>query len=80
MSERESELKSALSESSNKLVELEQQLKETVDDKQQLQVQNIDLLNEVDSLKIEKESLENEKQALENQMRSSLDEQLSQLR
>ena len=80
MSEREIELKSALSESSNKLVELEQQLKETVDAKQQLQIQNIDLLSEVDSLKIEKESLENEKESLENQIRSNLDDQLSQLR
>ena len=67
-------------ETKSKLAELEQQLKVTVDAKQQLQVQNIDLLSEVDSLKIEKESLENEKQALENQMKSSLDEQLSQLR
>ena len=80
MSERESELKSALSDSSNKLAELEQQLKETVNAKQQLQVQNIDLLAEVDSLKIEKESLENEKESLENQIRSSIDDQLSQLR
>ena len=80
MSERESELKSALSVSSNKLAELEQQLKDTVDAKQKLQVQNIDLLAEVDSLKIEKESLENEKQALENQIRSNLDIEISQLR
>ena len=62
------------------MAELEQQLKETVGAKQQLQVQNIDLLSEVDSLKIEKESLENEKESLENQIRSSLDDQLSQLR
>ena len=80
MSQRESEFKSALSESSTKLAELEQQLKETVDAKQQLQVENIDLLADVDSLKIEKESLENEKQYLDNQIRSSLDDQLSQLR
>lgn len=80
MSERESELQSALSESSTKLAELEKQLKDTVDAKQQLQVHNIDLLAEVDSLKIEKESLENEKESLENQIRSSLDDELSQLR
>ena len=42
------------------MAEIDQQMKEIVEAKQQLQVQNIDLLSEVDSLKIEKESIEND--------------------
>ena len=59
-------------ETKSKLAELEQQLKDIVDAKKLLQVQNIDLLSEVDSLKIEKESLESE-------MKSNLSEKKSQL-
>jgi chromosome segregation ATPase len=61
-----------LVETRSKFAEIEQQLKDISDAKQQLQVQNIDLLAEVDSLKIEKESLESE-------IKSNLSEKKSQL-
>ena len=55
--QQEAQLKSELEETKSKLSEVEHQMKDIIEVKQQLQVQNMDLLAEVDSLKIEQETL-----------------------
>lgn len=55
--QQEAQLKSELEETKSKLSEVEHQMKDIIEVKQQLQVQNLDLLAEVDSLKIEQETL-----------------------
>ena len=55
--QQEAQLKSELEETKSKLSEVEHQMKDIIEVKQQLQVQNMDLLAEIDSLKIEQEAL-----------------------